>query len=94
MFIALILSCGLISLPVVASMIVVRHAGVNLSGPRYTPLDDNMLYVRWDEGHVGRMVAALRRHSQAWPATATDPVSADNAYELVAVWDIDIAADD
>jgi hypothetical protein len=93
MFIALILSCGLISLPVVASMIVVRHAGVNLSGPRYTPLDDNMLYVRWDEGHVGSMVAALRRRTQTWPAAA-DPFSADDARELVAVWDIDVAADD
>ncbi len=88
MIIALVLSCGLTSLPVLAAMIVVKHAGVSLSGPRYTPLDDHMLYVRWDEGHLGALVSMARRWAQLQPAPVPIWATDDEPRGLIAVYDI------
>jgi hypothetical protein len=92
--IALVMSCGLVCLPVLAAMGVVKQAGVTLSGPRYTPLDDNMLYVRWDEGRMAALVRAGRsRHDLA----ATQRFQRWSAHEdptLVPVWNVASGAPD
>jgi hypothetical protein len=90
--VAFFVSCLLISLPVLSSMIVVKHAGVTLSGPRYTPLDDNMRYVRWNEGHLAAAFTAMRGRAHTY-ASRPDPVGSYSDPCSIAVWEIPAAED-
>jgi hypothetical protein len=89
MVLAFLLSCVVMALPVVAGMAVVRHSGVDISGPRGTPLSDDMPYVRWDEGAMGVVVRSARsvhrqltEHRNQFPDHAFDPAVAITVWEI------------
>ncbi len=94
MALAFVLACLLTFLPSLVGMAVVKHAGVNLSGPQGVPLNDDPIYYRWDEGLPGTVVQVFRsvreelgRRSPARPGWDVDRSSGD-----LDIWEID--ADD
>lgn len=92
MALAFVLSCLLTFLPSLVGMAVVKHAGVNLSGPQGVPLNDDPLYYRWDEGLPGSVVHAFRSLREELERRSTmrpDWEFGRSSSDLV-IWEIDV----
>ena len=95
MALALILSCLLTFLPSFVAMAVVKHAGVGLSGPQGSPINDDPIYYRWDEGLPGsivRLVQSMRHEVDRRLMTRPDRERDWPSRDLV-IWEIDVEAD-
>ena len=92
MALAFVLSCLLTFLPSFVAMAVVRHAGVDLSGPHGAPLNDDPIYYRWDEGLPGSIVHLVQSlHRELHRRLTVDPDSGfgGSSTDLV-IWEIDV----
>ncbi len=89
---ALLVSCVLVSSPVLAGMAVVARSGVKLSESRNNPLDDNLPYVRWDESHAHAALVAISRWVREGPVAGVYFSAADPTghRELLAVWEVPV----
>ena len=91
MALALALSCLLTFLPSIVGMAVVKQAGVSLSGPQGSPLNDDPIYYRWDEGLPGSVVRLVRSARVELGRRSAMPLDVDPGWAVgdLVVWETD-----